>query len=54
MFRVLIPPPPPLFQEDTIIIINMEKNQTKYLGKRGCGGGIPTLKMFTVFISRKT
>ena len=53
MFRVGIPPPQLLYQE-YIIIINTERNQTKKLGKRGCGGGISTLKMFMLFINRKT
>ena len=27
---------------------------SKKLGKRGCGGGISTLKIFMVFMNRKT
>ena len=56
MFRVGIPPPQPLVQEDIIIIINTERNQTiNYReNKRGCGGVVPTLNMFMIFMNRKT
>ena len=37
-----------------IIIIITERIQTKKLAKRGCGGGIPNLNMFMIFINRKT
>ena len=36
MFRVETPTPQPLFQEDIIIIINMERNQTSNKGKLFC------------------
>ena len=57
MFWFGIPPPQPIFRQDIIIIIiiiiNGEKlnNQS---GKRGCGGVIPTLNMFMIFMNRKT
>ena len=52
MFRFRIPPPQPPFQEDIIIIIETEINQTKSRGekKRGCGV-IPNINMFMVFMN---
>ena len=32
---------------------NNREKPNKKLGKRGCGGGIPTLNMFMFFVNRK-